>query len=136
MSADSDDDALSWGAGKDPTHIDSPLAAEPTAEEHEQEQTGLSSAALVAFGVFGGIFLLYVVGWIIAVQRLTTNLGNPFFDFMNRLGEVLALVSPAAWFFGVLFLTRDRPTFVRILWLLLGVAVLAPWPFILSIGIK
>ncbi|MET4781640.1 hypothetical protein [Glaciihabitans sp. UYNi722] len=133
MSAEPDDEALSWGGEKDPTHVDSPQPAEPEPSDGAEEvQPALSSVALVTFGVFGGIFLLYVVGWIIAVQRMAGSLGNPFFDFMNRLGEVLAIASPAAWFVGVLFLTRECRTFVRVLWLLLGIVILVPLPFILG----
>ena len=134
MIVDPDDEALSWGGETDPTHVDSVLAAEPAAENEEREPAALSSAALVTFGAFGGVFLLYVVGWLIAVQRMTVSIGNPFFDFMSQLGEVLAIVSPAAWFVGVLFLTGDRRTFVRVLWLLLGAVILAPLPFVLAIG--
>jgi hypothetical protein len=129
-----DDDALTWDGGEtDPTHVDSAVVETPD-DEPDDSEPGMSSALLVTLGVFGGAFLLFIVGWIIAVQRATVPTTNSFFAFMYVLGEILAIVSPAAWFFGVLILTRNRRTSFRLLWMLLGVVILAPWPFILAIG--
>jgi hypothetical protein len=132
VTVDSDDEGLTWGGETDPTHVDA-LVEQPQPEKPEQP-AGISSPLLVTYGVFGGVFLLFTVGWIIAVQRDTVAIADPFFDVMYRLGEVLAIASPAAWFVGVLVVARDRPAWARILWLLLGVALLAPWPFILVVG--
>lgn len=135
MPIEPDEDALSWGGETDPTHVDSTLdSAEPV--QPDPDEPGMSSALLVTLGVFGGVFVLFVVGWIITVQRLAVTNANPFFEFMSRLGDVLAVVSPAAWFFGVLLLTRERRSGVRLLWMLVGVLLLAPWPFVLGIGAK
>lgn len=125
---------MTWGGQADPTHVDSaePAAAGP--EDADGAEPGTSSALLVVYGVFAGAFLLFIVGWIIAVQRTATTLANPFFNFANHFGEFLAVVSPLFWFVGVLFLTRDRRAFVRIGWLLVGIVILAPWPFILGAG--
>jgi hypothetical protein len=51
---------------------------------------------------------------------------------MYQFGEFLAIVSPLVWFATVLLLTRDSKPISRLLWLLLGVVVLIPWPFLLS----
>jgi hypothetical protein len=134
MAADPDDEALTWGSETDPTHVDAPADVPPAGEDHGEP--GLSSALLVVLGVFGGVFLLYVVGWIIAVQRTAVPSANLFFAFMYQLGEILAIAAPAAWFLGVLVLARERRAGARILWLLLGVVLLAPWPFILGLGAK
>lgn len=135
MAKDPDDDALSWGTETDPTHVDSPVG---TAAAHgaEEAELDMSSALLVTLGVFGGIFLLYIVGWIVAVQRSTPPTGTIFNGVMYQLGEVLAIASPAAWFVGVLVVARDRRSSARVLWLLLGVILLAPWSFILALGAK
>ena len=88
---------------------------------------------LVAYGVFGGAYVLFIAGWLVSV----TNTDVPVVDIlptvMYRLGQVLAVVSPLLWFGGVLVLTRRVRS--RVLWLLLGLVVVAPWPFILG-GIK
>lgn len=133
MTVHPDDEGLTWGGETDPTHVDA-VVEEPEPADRPVGAGGISSPLLVSFGVFGGVFLLFIVGWIIAVQRDTLTIANPFFDFMYRLGAVLAIASPAVWFVGVLYVARDRPAWARILWLLLGVALLAPWPFILGLG--
>jgi hypothetical protein len=135
MARDPDDDALTWGTETDPTHVDAPETPAPADLAHADEP-GMSSALLVTLGVFGGVFLLFIVGWIISVQRSAITTAGLFNAFMYQLGEVLAIASPAAWFVGVLVLTRDRRPAVRVLWLLLGVVLLAPWSFILALGAK
>ncbi|MFM9920947.1 hypothetical protein [Lacisediminihabitans sp. H27-G8] len=133
MATEPDDAGLSWGDETDPTHVDAPLVDEPR-DATELDEPGMSSALLVTLGVFGGIFLLFTVGWIVGVQRSTVPSTGLFFTFMYRLGQILAVVAPAAWFVGVLVLARERRSGVRILWLMLGVVLLAPWPFILGLG--
>ena len=135
MTVHPDDEGLTWGGESDPTHVDA-LAAGPAKEDDIEEAPGISSPLLVTYGVFGGVFLLFTVGWIIAVQRDTISIANPFFDVMYRLGQFLAIASPAAWFVGVLYLARGRRAGARILWLLLGVLILAPWPFILALELS
>jgi hypothetical protein len=132
MSADSDDDALSWGGEKDPTHVESIVADGPQQDEADVAEPGTSSALLVTYGVFGGIFLLYVVGWIIAIQSIPAGSPGALAAVMDRIAQFLAFLSPVLWFFGVLMLTPKTRARTRILWLALGVLILAPWPFILG----
>lgn len=127
---DEDEEALRWGDESDPTHVAAPASVEP-ADEREAPAGG--SAMLVVYGVFGGIFLLYIVGWIIAVRRDTTSLGNAFFDFMYSASGYLAIVGPLAWFLGVFWLAPRRAV-PRILWLLLGVVLFVPLPFVFGLG--
>ncbi len=133
MTIEPDDEALRWGDESDPTHVDAPVLENPT-DDAPFEEAGTSSALLVTLGVFGGVFLLFTVGWIIGVQRSTVPSTGVFFTFMYRLGQILAIAAPAGWFIGVLVLARERRAGVRLLWLLLGVVLLAPWPFILGLG--
>jgi hypothetical protein len=133
MAADSYEEGLSWGSENDPTHVEAPVV-EHAADGTEPDEPGMGSALLVTLGVFGGVFLLFTVGWIIGVQRSTVPSTGLFFAFMYRLGQILAIAAPATWFVGVLVLARERRAGVRILWLLLGVVLLAPWPFILGLG--
>ena len=133
MAIDADDEALSWGGETDPTHVDAPVVDGP-ADRADLDEPGMSSALLVTLGVFGGVFLLFTVGWIIGVQRTPVLSTNLFFAFMYQLREILAIAAPAAWFAGVFIFARERRAGVRILWLTLGVVLLAPWPFILGLG--
>jgi len=92
-----------------------------------------SSVALVGMGVLGGIYLLYTVGWFIGTSRVGNPIVDPVGQFMFSLGAWLAVVAPLVWFAAVYWLTNDRPR-IRVLWLLIGVVLLAPLPFIFGVG--
>jgi hypothetical protein len=47
---------------------------------------------------------------------------------MYQFGEFLAIASPALWFGAVFLLTRGRAPLVTVLWLVIGLVVLVPWP--------
>jgi hypothetical protein len=129
-----DDEALSWGTERDTTHIEAPVEElEPEALEEEQpaDPAG-NSTLLVIYGIFAGVFLLYAVGWIIAVQSISVADAGPLALILDRFAQFLAFLSPVIWFFGVLLLVANTRARARILWLLLGVVTLAPWPFILG----
>lgn len=131
---DSDSEALTWGTERDTTHVEAPVTAEPaeTPPDEASPASGRSSALLVVYGIFAGIFLLYVVGWVIAVQSVSIVDAGILGQVLDRIAQFLAFLSPVLWFFGVLMLVPAAKARVRILWLVLGVLMLAPWPFILG----
>ena len=122
MTAERDDDALSWAGDKDPALV--PGAAPATAT---------SSFSLIAMGVFAGIYLLYTIGWFIGVTRIGNPLSDPVAQFMFSLGSWLAVAAPMIWFAAVYWLTKARLR-ARVVWLLIGVIVLAPLAFIVGAG--
>lgn len=134
MAVDPEEEALSWGTERDTTHVESLEPVAPVVDTAE-EIAQTSSALLVTYGVFAGAYVLFFVGWIVAVSHIELTLVDVLPVFMYRLGEGLAIASPLLWFFGVLVLTRGGRTRARILWLLLGLLLAAPWPFILG-GVK
>ncbi|QEE60912.1 hypothetical protein FVA74_04440 [Salinibacterium sp. dk2585] len=127
MRVDSDDDALSWG-DDDPSHVAGPSTKAP--RQASGEPVRASSAILVAYGVIAGIFLIYSVGWFIAVERDDFTQPGLFAEIMFQLGEFLAIASPLLWMAAVLVLVA-RPSH-RLAWLGLGVLVLVPWPFVMG----
>ncbi len=131
MAADPDEEALSWGTERDTTHVESPEVTAPVVATAE-EITQTSSVLLVVYGIFAGAFVLYLVGWIVAVSHITPSVVDIVPLFMYRLGEGLSIAAPALWFAGVLVLTRGGHLRSRILWLLVGLVIVAPWPFILG----
>lgn len=138
MSAHPDDEALSW-AGDEPIEaelVDAPAEAEAELviiEEPLPEKPQTPAYLLVAYGVIAGAFLLYAVGWGIAVSRSTIIPIDLLSVVMASIGNALAVASPAIWFGAVIALTRaDRPL-RRLLWLVLGLALLVPWPFVLGV---
>jgi hypothetical protein len=127
-----DDDALRWGDETDPTHVDAPAEVRAKTEAGPTGAPATSSTMLVVYGIFGGAYLLYLVGWIVAVQRDTITLPTLFAEIMYQFGEFLAIASPVIWIGAVFLLTSGRKPLVRLLWLLLGLLLVAPWPFILG----
>ncbi len=136
MASDRDDDALTWGGeSDDPSYLDgagSTTPADVAGPEPEVPASAAASTLLVAYGIFGGVYLLYLIGWVISVQRDTFTASGLFFEIMYQFGEFLAIVSPALWFGLVLLLTRGRRPALRVAWLVAGIVLLAPWPFILG----
>jgi hypothetical protein len=133
---DEDAEALTWGTERDTTHVEAPGAPaeveEAEEDEEEPEAASSGSALLVVYGIFAGIFLVYIVGWIIAIRSLDLSGGGPLAEVLDRIAQFLAFLSPALWFFGVLLLVPSDRARTRVLWLLLGIVVLAPWPFVLG----
>jgi hypothetical protein len=86
------------------------------------------SVALVGMGILAGIYLLYTVGWFIAASRIDDPVADPVAQFMFSLGAWIAVAAPVIWFGGSFWLT-NRPRH-RFLWLLAGVVLLAPLPFL------
>ena len=133
MESDPDAEAASWAGEADPTHASGPQQLPTRTESGGSDQPPrTSSALLILYGVFGGIYLLYTIGWAIAVLRSTLSLPNLFAEIMYQFGEFLTIVAPALWLGAVLVLSRDRKPIVRTLWLVAGILLLAPWPFIVG----
>ena len=110
---------------------DAKVEAELAAAEKASAQ--LSSAALITLGILGGVYLLYTIGWAIVVARTTVTffpLDSLFLEICFRIGQFLSIAAAPLWFVSTLLLTHKRTWRSRLGWLLLGVFVLVPWPFI------
>jgi hypothetical protein len=95
----------------------------------------MSSVALIAHGIFGGIFLLYAIGWLVAIGRDAFVPADLVGQFMYSLGQWLAVLAPAVWFGAVLWATRRAPSLKgRMIAFAVGIVVLAPWPFIAGVA--
>ena len=131
---DGDDEALSWAGDRDSTHVDAPAAPEIVIEELPAEDAAprTSSLLLIVYGVLGGVYLLFTLGWITSVVRTTMPLVDLLSGIMFQFGQFLAIASPALWLAAAVLLTRDRKPVVRLLWVVLGLVVVAPWPFLLG----
>jgi hypothetical protein len=85
-------------------------------------------------GILAGMYLLYTIGWFIGVSRIRQPVtDDPVAEFMFSLGAWLAVAAPLVWFGATYWLTTARPR-ARLVWLLVGVLVLAPIPFIIGSG--
>ena len=91
-----------------------------------------SSLLLVVYGVLAGVYLLYTFGWITSVVRTMLPVTDLLSGIMYQFGQFLAIASPALWLAAAVLLTRERKRVVRLLWVVLGLLVVAPWPFLLG----
>lgn len=138
MTPDRDDDALSWGGEvDDPSYLDGGAPAAPArepapADDARERPAGTNPVLLVAYGILGGVYLLYSIGWVLSVQRNAFSASSLFTEIMYQFGEFLAIISPPLFFGLVFLLTRGRRPVTRLLLLAVGIALLAPWPFILG----
>ena len=129
---------------------DHPVATDPTTDADTREPDSaqpdsaqpdsppVSSAALVGMGILAGMYLLYSIGWFIGAARLSSqtmavSTADPVAEFMTSLGGWLAVAAPLVWFGATFWLTMSRP---RARWgfLILGVVVLIPFPFLVGSG--
>lgn len=131
-----DDKALSWDGDDDvATTPAAPSKAKSVATADSTDNTKPASSGsflLISYGILGGVYLIYTIGWLLSVFN---DNRKPFDDFLTELmyqvGEYLAIASPVLWFVAALVLTRGRKPIVRLLALLLGAVVVIPWPFVL-----
>lgn len=145
-----DEDALSWGGDDDPTlDVGAAAPALPdgfTAVGRGSDRVGhldadgtrtpdeparLGNAVLVALGVIGGVYALYVIGWVIGGIRLQGTASFLVSPVGYSAALWLAAAAPVVWFAAVYALTRVTKSWVRLAWLVAGLALLVPWPFIL-----
>lgn len=132
---DEDDEALRW-AGDDEQGRAAPRLREPDAvaavgDEVEPEEAPGSRGRSVATAGFVVPYLAIAVGWIFAVQQLSSGSGSLFGEILWQFGEFLAMLVAPLWFAATLTLTRESRPLVRVGWLALGLGVLLPWPLVL-----
>ena len=154
-----DDDALNWdgdeektslpsgwravGKGSDQVSTEGDVVATAQTDAAHEPQT-MGNAALLGLGIFGGVFLLYAVGWFIAAGRmeypaimllnggLSANSEALLGTMMFQILKWASILAPAVWFGVVFVLTRTSRPWVRFAWLAAGAFLLIPWPMLLS----
>lgn len=123
------------GRGSDRVVSESEAAEAERERERADTATGRSepmgNATLIGIGVLGGIYLLYVIGWIVGGLRLQGKAQYLVADVMFQGSFWLTVLAPVLWFGTVFLLTMRTRVWVRFAWLLGGVVLLVPWPFIM-----
>ena len=158
MTSGTEDDALSWG-DDDPTLHPGSASREPAAGEPVALPAGftalgkgstgvgrierdgtvvlpgepapLSNTMLITVGVLAGAYLLFTIGWIVGGLRLQGTAQFLVSPVGYTLALWLAVAAPALWFGTVLLLTRATASWVRVAWLVGGLLLLIPWPFVM-----
>ena len=95
------------------------------------EREPMGNATLITLGILGGVYLIYSIGWIIGGLRLQGRAEYLVTDVMYQGSFWLAVLAPLLWFGSVFLLTLHSKPWVRFAWLIAGVALLLPWPFIM-----
>lgn len=113
--------------------VDADTEAEATAEADGDQtapasQTG--SVELVVLGILAGVYLLYTIGWLITALRTSAPGVSVVSDAMYVLGLWLAVLAAPCWFALALRAGARRR---RLVWLVAGVIVLMPLPFVLGV---
>jgi hypothetical protein len=129
-----DDDALSWGDERDATYVDAPdnvVSAPKQRREHDPDAP-VGSGSLVGMGVIGAVYLLYTVAWLITASTQYVSGTDTVLTVAVDVMRILAVVAPAAWFTTALWVGGAARARTRFTWLLLGLVVLVPWPFVMT----
>jgi hypothetical protein len=127
--SDADAAALSWDGETDASHVDGPAVETGDSAPVKPE---ISSFLLVTYGILAGMYGLFVIGWIISINRSAIVLSDALGQLMFQAGQALAIAAAPLWFTAVFILTRKNRAFTRLLWLLLGLVLVAPWPVIVG----
>lgn len=135
---DEDAEALSWAGdeerGRAAPRRPGRSRIEPvetsTPDDAEERGAGTSGLLLVVYGILAGAYAIFTLGWITSVVGSGTALTNLAAEILYQLGEFLAIALPALWFVAVLWLERRPPR--RLLWLLIGIPIVLPWPWVLG----
>lgn len=123
---------------------DAATGSQPTAgvEEHSgvSPRREFSNMALVLYGVFGGMYLLYTTGWFLIAQYFA-SVNDVTASTSGAIGGVLQIIiywaaafAPAAWFTVVVILSRRRKAWFLPVWLMVGLVVLLPLPLFTTGG--
>lgn len=135
---DGDDEALSWGDELDASHVDGPArTGEPGPDDRPDDPAAvkpMSSAALIGHGILGGALLLCAVGWVTLMGRFTYTFDTPFATGLWRFGVVVAVAAPVLWFAATIAVVPAAASRRRLVALLIGVLIVAPWPLLVGVG--
>lgn len=113
-----------------------PPAAAPAVEHPITNPT--PPAVLVSWGIATGVFVLYAIGWLIAVLRgdgaapSAAVDSNTLEQAMLAVGHGVVVAAGPLWLAGAYLLTRGRSRISQASWLVAGVVLLVPWPFIVG----
>lgn len=100
----------------------------------DDEPYGIGTATLVLLGIFGGVYLLYTIGWAIGGVGMQAKAMFMLPAPLYLASMWIAVLAPALWFTATLMLTRGGRDWVRISALVVGAALLVPWPFVVAGG--
>lgn len=108
--------------------------ANAAASDSSVDAPQLGNVALVAMGMVSAAYLLFAVGWLIAGLRLQAVTGLPVPGPTLAAMTIGAALAPVIWLGTVILLTRRSRIWLRFVWLVAGLVLLVPWPFLATGG--
>lgn len=130
-----DDGAFDWGPRDDSNYFDPRATGDQDAPEGgdatgQEATTGEPGVWLTA--VLGGLYVMWALAWVIGLaQQPVPQFASRLEATMFSFGQFLAYISTPLWFVAAIFLGATWSARTRGGFLLLGLLVLLPWPFIL-----
>ncbi|WP_336658629.1 hypothetical protein [Leucobacter sp. USHLN153] len=128
-------DGIVDGTGREADETTDDAATDPAVERQQ-----LSNGALVALGVFGGLYLLYTWGWFIVAQAYS-SVNSVTAAGSGAIGGVLQQIifwaAPLAaplWFFTALAFSKGGRTKRLTILLAVGAILLVPLPMLIARG--
>lgn len=100
----------------------------------DDEPQGIGTVTLVMLGILGGVYLLYTIGWAIGGVGMQAKAMFMLPGPLYLASMWIAVLAPALWFVATVMLTRGAKDWVRISALIVGAALLVPWPFVVAGG--
>lgn len=98
----------------------------------DAEPRRLTPRERTLFAVFGGLYLVWTVAWLFAAQaNQLIGVTDRFVQGMQNFGEFFAIVSPGLWFFATF--SQVISTRIRVVSLVIGLAVLFPFPLFFGV---
>ncbi len=127
-----DADAFDWGPGGDDSQYLDPHLHDGGQEQIAAESSGGREPGVWLTAVLGGLYVMWALAWVIGlaqqpVPQFSSRLEAALFSF----GQFLAYISTPLWFVAAVWLGANWSARKRGGFLLLGLLILLPWPFIL-----
>lgn len=123
--------AVGKGSDAVPAVASEPAVASASVVDADEEAAPLGNATLIALGILAGVYLLYAIGWLVGGLRLSGLANFLVTDAVYTVALILAVLTPFIWFAATLVATARRAAWLRFVWLVAGIVLLVPWPFIM-----
>lgn len=129
--APDDAEAFDWGPGGDDSEYRDPRAdsgtASPAGDVAQAREPGVWLTALL-----GGLYVMWALAWVIGLaQQPVPQFSSRLEATMFSVGQFFAYISTPLWFVAAVWLGANWSARKRGGFLLVGLLVLLPWPFIL-----
>jgi len=128
MSPDPREPAFDWGESDDA------LVLGEDQKKPKTESARVSSNNPVMLGVFGGLYAVWSVAWVLGIAASPPQQASSVVDaVMFQFGEFLGMVASPLWFGVVWWLSSESSRLARGALLIAGLVILFPFPLVLPL---